>query len=82
MFRQLKILFKEVYMQRPEKVFTFQAHNEFGKSFFFDFFSKDDVFKDIKENNLNELVIYYIERIFKFYFDFLLKNLSSIRING
>ena len=79
MFRQLKILFKEVYMQRPEKVFTFQAHNEFGKSFFFDFFSKDDVFKDIKENNLNELVIYYIERIFKFYFDF---NFSKINMSG
>ena len=59
MFRQIKILFKEVYMQRPEKVFTFQAHNQFGKSFFFDFFSKDDVFQDISLNNLNELVISY-----------------------
>ncbi len=79
MFRQIKILFKEVYMQRPEKVFTFQAHNEFGKSFFFDFFSKDDVFKDINLNNLNELVISYIERIFKFYFNF---NFSKIDMSG
>ena len=79
MFRQIKILFKEVYMQRPEKVFTFQAHNEFGKSFFFDFFSKDDVFKDINLNNLNELVISYIERIFKFYFIF---NFSKIDMSG
>ena len=79
MFRQIKILFKEVYMQRPEKVFTFQAHNEFGKSFFFDFFSKDDVFKDINLNNLNELVISYIERMFKFYFNF---NFSKIDMSG
>ena len=79
MFRQIKILFKEVYMQRPEKVFTFQAHNQFGKSFFFDFFSKDDVFQDISLNNLNELVISYLERIFEFYFNF---NFSKIDMAG
>ena len=64
-------------MQRPEKVFTFQAHNQFGKSFFFDFFSKDDVFQDISLNNLNEIVISYLERIFEFYFNF---NFSKIDI--
>ncbi len=79
MFRQIKILFKDVYMQRPEKVFTFQAHNQFGKSFFFDFFSKDDVFQDISLNNLNELVISYLERIFEFYFNF---NFSKIDMAG
>jgi hypothetical protein len=77
MFKQIKILYNDVYIKNPEKIFTFQSIQNNKKSFFFDFFSKDDVFNEIDKINLNEFVVCYLERIFNFYF-----NLNFEEINA
>ena len=70
MFKQVSILYKEVYIDNPEKVFTFQCFSNNGKSLFFDYYSKENVFADADNVNTNEFVVSYLERIFSFYFNF------------
>ncbi len=79
MFKQIKILYRDVYIDNPQKVFTFQTYENNKKSFFFDFFSNENVFDEINKDNLNKYVVEYLERIYSFYFKF---NLNEINMNG
>lgn len=78
MFRQIKILYKDVYLKNPQKIFTFQTDQDGFSSFFFDFFSKDEIFKEVNQKNLNRFIVDYLERIFTFYFNF---DFSKITMN-
>jgi hypothetical protein len=77
MFKQIKILFTEVYKENPKKLFSFMAESKKKHSLFFDFFSDEDVFVNFQNmNNINSICVNYLERIFSFYF-----NLDFKKIN-
>jgi len=78
MYLQIKILFKEVYKNNPKKLFSFMAKSKGGESLFFDFFSKENAFTDLKkEKNIETICVNYLERIFDFYFNFNFKNITT-----
>lgn len=78
MFRQLKILFKEVIIDNPEKDFTVRVHQDNFSSFYFDYFTDSNFF--FKNNNdIDELVVMYLERIVQFYSSVDFENLN---LNG
>ena len=68
MFVQAKINHKEVHLDKREKHFTFEAYQGDERSFFFDYFTKDENFSYADKNNINENIVRYLERIFNFYF--------------
>jgi hypothetical protein len=78
MFKQLKILFKQVIIDNPEKDFTIRVRQDNFSSFYFDYFTDSKFFfKD--SNNIDELVVMYLERIIQFYSSVDFKNLN---LNG
>lgn len=70
MFKQIKILFTDVYQHNPKKIFSFMAESKKEHSLFFDFFSEEGAFVDLKMlSNINSVCVKYLERIFSFYFN-------------
>jgi hypothetical protein len=77
MFEQIKILFKEVYINNPKKFFTYVLESNDEKSLFFDFYSnKDELINFNNIQNINKICVDYLERIYNFYF-----NLDFEKIN-
>ncbi len=76
MFKQIKVLFEDVYINNKEKLFTFICENQVSQSLFFDYYSGEDAFVKLDKNDLNEICVNYIERIFNFYFNFDFKKLN------
>ena len=79
MFKQMKILFKQVIIDNPEKDFTVRVHHDNFSSFYFDYFTDTNFFFKNNNNNIDELVVLYLDRIFQFYFNVDFKNLN---LNG
>ena len=44
MFKQIRVLFEDVYINNKEKLFTFICDNKSTQSLFFDYYSNDDAF--------------------------------------
>lgn len=78
MFKQLKILLKDVIINNPEKDFTFRVNQENFNSFYFDYFT-DLKFLFNNDSDLDELVVMYLDRIVQFYSSVDFKN---INLNG
>tara|TARA_B100001057_G_scaffold486387_1_gene567495 strand:- start:1583 stop:2344 length:762 start_codon:yes stop_codon:yes gene_type:complete len=76
MFKQIKVLFEDVYINNKEKLFTFICENQSSQSLFFDYYSSENAFVNLDKKNLNEICVNYIERIFNFYFNFDFKKLN------
>ena len=76
MFKQIKVLFEDVYINNKEKLFTFICENQASQSLFFDYYSGEDAFVKLDKSDLNEICVNYIERIFNFYFNFDFKKLN------
>lgn len=79
MFKQAKINHKEVHIERREKNFTFEVYDKDKRSFYFDYFSDIDQFRDLDINNSNSQVVKYLERVYQFYFNFDFNKLSLNR---
>ena len=78
MFVQAKINHQEVHLDRREKHFTFETYQGNERSFFFDYYTKDENFSYADKNNINENIVLYLERIFNFYFKL---NFEEINMN-
>lgn len=71
MFKQIKILFKEVYKSNPKKLFSFLASSRKKYSLFFDLYSHESSFVNFNDTkNLNKVCVNYLDRIFEFYFNY------------
>jgi hypothetical protein len=78
MFEQIKILFKEVYINNPKKFFTFVIKSKGEKSLFFDFYSnKDELINFDNIENINKTCVDYLERICNFYFNLDFKKINT-----
>ena len=70
MFKQAKINHKEVHVEKREKNFTFEVFEENERSFYFDYYSNIDQFRNLDLSKSNEQVVKYLERMYQFYFNF------------
>lgn len=77
MFKQAKINHKEVHIELREKNFTFEVYDKDKRSFYFDYFSDISQFRDLDINNANEQIVKYLERVYRFYFNFDFNKLSN-----
>ena len=77
MFVQAKLIIKR-HLDRREKHFTFETYQGNERSFFFDYYTKDENFSYADKNNINENIVLYLERIFNFYFKL---NFEEINMN-
>tara|TARA_B100001093_G_C26839813_1_gene1020019 strand:+ start:274 stop:1410 length:1137 start_codon:yes stop_codon:yes gene_type:complete len=79
MFVQAKINHKQTHLGNREKHFTFETFQGNERAFFFDYFTRNKNFDYSKENNINEDIVIYLEKIFNFYFKL---NFDKIDMNG
>tara|TARA_B100000941_G_C28498608_1_gene552554 strand:- start:1264 stop:2391 length:1128 start_codon:yes stop_codon:yes gene_type:complete len=70
MFKQAKINHKEVHVEKREKNFTFEVFEENERSFYFDYYSNINQFRNLDLSKSNEQVVKYLERMYQFYFNF------------
>ena len=70
MFKQAKINHKEVHVEKREKNFTFEVFEENERSFYFDYYSNIDQFRNLDLSKSNEQIVKYLERVYQFYFNF------------
>ena len=70
MFKQAKINHKEVHVEKREKNFTFEVFEENERSFYFDYYSNIDQFRNLDLSKSNEQIVKYLERVCQFYFNF------------
>tara|TARA_B100002019_G_scaffold266093_1_gene256094 strand:+ start:4350 stop:5477 length:1128 start_codon:yes stop_codon:yes gene_type:complete len=70
MFKQAKINHKEVHVERREKNFTFEVFEKNERSFYFDYYSKLDQFRNLDLSKSNEQIVKYLKRVYQFYFNF------------
>ena len=78
MFIQAKVNHKQTHLKNIEKHFTFEVFKGEERSFFFDYFSKDENF-DYSADNVNLNIITYFEKVFNFYFKL---NFDEINMYG
>ena len=76
MFHQLLILQESIIKGYQEKDFTTRVKNDDIDATYLEYYSSEEVFKDIKNSDNNALVIGYLERMFDFYFSLDLDNLE------
>lgn len=76
MFHQLLILQESIIKGHQEKDFTTRVKNDDIDATYLEYYSSEEVFKDIKNSDNNALVIGYLERMFDFYFSLDLDNLE------
>ena len=70
MFKQIKILFEEIYNKNPKKFFTFTFSLNKEKYLFYDFYNDRNNLTSLnKIDNLNYNVVNYLEKICNFYFN-------------
>ena len=70
MFKQIKILFEEIYNKNPKKFFTFTFSSNKEKYLFYDFYNDRNNLTSLnKIDNLNYNVVNYLEKICNFYFN-------------
>ena len=79
MFKQAKINHKEVHVEKREKNFTFEVFEENERSFYFDYYSNIDQFRNLDLSKTNEQIVKYLERVYQFYFNF---DFNKIDMNG
>ena len=79
MFKQAKINHKEVHVEKREKNFTFEVFEENERSFYFDYYSNIDQFRNLDLSKSNEQIVKYLERVYQFYFNF---DFNKIDMNG
>ena len=79
MFKQIRVLFEDVYINNNEKLFTFICDNKSTQSLFFDYYSNDDAFVSLDKKDLNKVCVNYIQRIFSFYLNF---NFKELKMNN
>lgn len=70
MFKQAKINHREVHVEKREKNFTFEVFEENERSFYFDYYSNIDQFRNLDLSKSNEQIVKYLERVYQFYFNF------------
>lgn len=77
MFKQLKILFKDIYNNNKKKFFTFTFNQNNQDFLFHDYYNKNEDLTNLsKIDNLNYSVVNYLEKICNFYFNLDLKNIN------
>ena len=79
MFKQAKINHKEVHVEKREKNFTFEVFEKNERSFYFDYYSNIDQFRNLDLSKSNEQIVKYLERVYQFYFNF---DFNKIDMNG
>ena len=79
MFKQAKINHREVHVEKREKNFTFEVFEENERSFYFDYYSNIDQFRNLDLSKSNEQIVKYLERVYQFYFNF---DFNKIDMNG
>ena len=79
MFTQAKINHKEVHIEKREKNFTFEVFEKDQRSFYFDYYSDLNEFRDLNLNSSNEQIVKYLVRVFEFYFKF---DFSKVDMKG
>lgn len=77
-FIQAKINHKQTHLVNLEKHFTLETFQGEERSFFFDYFSKDETFSYLKKN-INLVIVEYFEKMFNFYFKL---DFENINMNG
>jgi len=78
MFQQLLILHKTVIGPKLEKDFTLRSVSDRIDATYLDFYSSEDAYDVIRRGDPIEIVIAYLERVFRFYFELDFQELVSL----